>query len=146
MRSEIEIRELRKEDLEDVLRIQEAIIQKKVAPDWFNLVNRQLSKPEGISLSAVREGRVIGFFFGDVKHGDFGLEHSGWIEMFGVDPKAMGEGVGRALARAAFDRFRELGIYDIYTTVRWDSGDLCAFFKRIGFSLSNFINLKTRLD
>jgi len=146
MRTDLEIRSIKPEELEEVLKIQEAVIRKKVSPDWINVVKVQLSKPEGIGLAALREGEVIGFFFGEVKHGAFGLEHSGWIEMFGVNPKFMGQGVGRALAQAVFDRFRERGIRDIYTAVRWDSGDLLAFFKEIGFNLSNFINLKAKLD
>ncbi|MEW6266942.1 MAG: GNAT family N-acetyltransferase [Thermodesulfobacteriota bacterium] len=144
--ADLEIRPIQADDLETVIRIQEAIIQRPVAENWLNLVKMQLAKPETVSLVAVRRGEVIGFFFGGVRHGDFGLEHSGWIEMFGVNPKAMGQGVGRALAEAAFKRFRELKVKDIYTAVRWDSGDLLAFFKNIGFSLSDFINLKTRLD
>ncbi|MFH1090767.1 MAG: GNAT family N-acetyltransferase [Pseudomonadota bacterium] len=129
-----------------MVRIQEAIVQRSVAPNWINLVKLHLAKHEAVSLVAELKGEVIGFFFGQVKHGDFGLEHSGWIEMFGVNPKVMGQGVGRALAQAAFSRFRELGVKDIYTAVRWDYGDILAFFKSIGFNLSDFINLKTRLE
>ena len=115
-------------------------------PTGVNLVKLHLSKPDGISLVAERNGEVIGFLFGEIKHGDFGLEKSGWIEMFGVSPKAMGQGVGKTLAQSAMDWFRKKGVKDIYTAVRWDSGDHLAFFKKIGFSLSNYINLKNRLD
>jgi GNAT superfamily N-acetyltransferase len=143
---QLDIRPVTKEDLDDVVRITEAIIQRPVAPGWTNMVRMQLSKPEGIALAAEHEGEVIGFIFGDVKHGDFGLEHSGWIEMFGVAPKYMGMGVGRSLAEAVFQRFREQKIEDIYTAANWDSGDLLAFFKQLGFSLSDHIVLKTRID
>lgn len=146
MTTEVEIRDFRPEDVQTVIEIQEAIIQRKVAPRWLNIIQLQLTKPEGVSLVAVRDGEVIGFFFGDVKHGDFGLEHSGWIEMFGVNPKMMGEGIGRSLAQAAFERFKQHGVMDIYTAVNWDSGDLLAFFKKIGFDLSNFITLNTRIE
>ena len=146
MTGELIIRPTEKDDLETVVRITEGIIQRKVAPNWSNLVTLQLAKPEGVCLVAEKNGEVIGFIFGDVKHGDFGLEHSGWIEMFGVDPRVMGRGVGRALAQAAFQKFREAGVREIHTAVRWDSGDLLAFFKDIGFSLSNHLNLRTRLE
>lgn len=146
MSDQLNIRPVKPEDIETVVQIQEAIIQRPVAPNWVKLIEVQLAKVDGVSFVAEQDGRVIGFFFGQVKHGEFGLEHSGWIEMFGVSPKNMGEGVGRALAMAAMDEFRRLGVNNIYTAVRWDSGDLLAFFKKIGFSLSNFINLKTRLD
>jgi ribosomal protein S18 acetylase RimI-like enzyme len=146
MNGEVNIRPCNEGDIDAVIDIQEAIIQRKVADNWPNLIKAQLNKPEGVNFVAEHNGQVIGFFFGQVKHGDFGLEHSGWIEMFGVSPKVMGQGVGKSLAQAAFDRFQSMNIKDIYTAVRWDSGDLLAFFKNIGFSLSNFINLKTRLD
>jgi len=44
------------------------------------------------------------------------------------------------------DRFQERGIRDIYSAVRWNSGDLLVFLKEIGFTLSNFINLKAKLE
>ncbi|MFH1139441.1 MAG: GNAT family N-acetyltransferase [Pseudomonadota bacterium] len=121
-------------------------MQKKMRPGWDNVLAVNLAKADGIFLAAENDGEVIGFFLGEVKHGHFGLEHSGWIEMFGVHPKVMGQGVGRALGQAAMDRFRALGVRDVYTAVRWDSGDHLAFFKSMGFSLSNFINLKIRLE
>ena len=90
--TDLQIRSIRQEDFDDVMRIQEAILQRKVPPTGVNLVKLHLSKPDGISLVAERNGEVIGFLFGEIKHGDFGLEKSGWIEMFGVSPKAMGQG------------------------------------------------------
>ena len=146
MSTEIIIRPALPEDIETAVQIQEIIIQRAVLPNWVKLIEVQLAKPEGISLVAEKDGNVIGFFFGDIKHGDFGLEHSGWVEMIGVTPKFMGEGVGRALAQAAMDRFRQAGVKEVYTAVSWDAGDMLAFFKNIGFDLSNFINLKTKLD
>jgi ribosomal protein S18 acetylase RimI-like enzyme len=146
MTTELHIRPVRTSDVTTVVQIQEAIIQRPVAPGWIKLIELQLAKHDGVSLVAEQRGEVIGFFFGEIKHGDFGLEHAGWIEMFGVNPKVMGQGVGRSLADAAMAKFRERGVRDIYTAVRWDSGDLLAFFKNIGFSLSNYINLKTRLE
>lgn len=146
MNAEVEIRTAQNDDLKGMILIQEAILQKKVAPEWVNMVTKHLAKPDSVSLVAVSHHDVMGFLLGEVHHGFFGLEQSGWIGMFGVDPKMMGQGVGRSLAQGAFSRFKAMGVLDIYTAVRWDSGDLLAFFKEIGFTLSNFINLKTRLE
>ena len=38
---------------------------------------------------------------------------------------------------------KEEGLKEVFTTVRWDSSDLIAFFKSIGFDKSKFINLKS---
>jgi ribosomal protein S18 acetylase RimI-like enzyme len=61
--------------------------------------------------------------------------------MVEVDPKYMGQGVGKELGRSLLSSFKNVGITEVYTSVRWDSGDLIEFFKSIGFKKSSFINL-----
>ena len=72
----------------------------------------------------------------------FGVERSGWIEMIEVDPKLMGRGIGKTLGEALLRYFKDEGLKEVYTSVRWDSSDLIAFFKSIGFDKSSFINLE----
>jgi N-acetylglutamate synthase-like GNAT family acetyltransferase len=57
----------------------------------------------------------------------------------------MGQGIGRNLGSTLLKHFREKNISNVYTVARWDSGDLLAFFKSIGFDRSDFINLERRL-
>jgi ribosomal protein S18 acetylase RimI-like enzyme len=78
--------------------------------------------------------------------GGFGIEKSAWIAMFGVDPKFMGQGIGKKLAEEVFAFYRHKGITNIHTSVRWDSTDLLSFFKTLGFDRSEFINLRRVLD
>jgi len=91
---------------------------------------------------AEKDNEVIGFVVGAIKEWSFGVERSGWIEMIEVDPKCMGMGTGKALGEALVSSFKAEGIEEVYTSVKWDSGDLIAFFKSIGFDKSPFINLK----
>lgn len=91
---------------------------------------------------AEKEGAVVGFIVGDIKEWSFGAGSTGWIEIVGVDPGNMGEGIGKALGEALVSYFREEGLKGVYTSVRWDSGDIIAFFKSIGFDKSSFINLE----
>lgn len=91
---------------------------------------------------AEEDGEVLGFIIGCIKEWGFGVERSGWIEMIEVDPERMGKGVGKALGEALFSVFKEEGIKEVYTSVKWDSGDLISFFKSIGFDKSGFINLQ----
>ena len=78
---EVEIRRAEDADLEAVVEIQKAIIQKGVPSDWINRVNLYLGRPESICLVAVRDNDVIGYFFGKIMYGAFGLERSGWSEL-----------------------------------------------------------------
>ncbi|MBU4605168.1 MAG: GNAT family N-acetyltransferase, partial [Proteobacteria bacterium] len=87
---------------------------------------------------------VLGFILGEIKIGGFGTELSGWLELVGVEPDNMGSGVGASLVEALFGALRERGVQEIYTAVRWDSGDMLAFFKKLGFDQSAFINLRLK--
>ncbi|UCE36123.1 MAG: GNAT family N-acetyltransferase [Thermoplasmata archaeon] len=105
-----------------------------------------IQKSPQTCIIAENENRVVGFIVGCIKEWGFGVERSGWIEMIEVDPKLMGKGIGRTLGEALIRYFGDNGIKEVYTTVKWDSGDLISFFKSIGFDKSGFINLAYKSD
>lgn len=140
------IRTMTEQDFESVARIQEAITRKKVSPELEKIMKNYLEKDGEACLVAEEEGSVVGFVIGDIKDWGFGLEKSGWLEILGVHPKVMGRGIGKALGRQLMDYFKTKNIKNVYTAVRWDSGDLLAFFKSIGFDRSELINLERKLD
>ena len=142
----IKIRNIEAKDIPQIVAIQESIIQKKVSKKWIQTVKDHLQKREGRGFVALKNIQVVGFIIGEIKGEGFGLEQSGWIEVVEVHPKQMGIGIGRALADKLFHFFKKKGIHDIYTTVRWDAGDMLSFFKAIGFDRSTFINLRKHLD
>ena len=103
-------------------------------------------KEQATGFIATKDNQVVGFIIGEIKGEGVGLEQSGWIEVVGVHPSQMGVGIGRILAEKLFEFFKKEGIRDIYTTVRWDAGDMLSFFKAIGFDRSTFIHLRKHLD
>jgi GNAT superfamily N-acetyltransferase len=141
----MEIRELRYEDVEQVVRIHGMLIRKPTPEVVAELVRENLEKKNGVGFVAVLDGKILGFMMGEFKRGAFGLEESFWVEMMGVHHKHMGEGVGRAIGDRLFEFCKSKGVIDIYTAVRWDSVDILSFFKILGFDRSNFINLRKRL-
>jgi L-amino acid N-acyltransferase YncA len=105
-----------------------------------------IKKSPKTCIVAEKDERVTGFIIGAIKEWGFGVERSGWVEMIEVDPKLMGKGIGKSLGEALICHFKSEGIKEVHTTVEWDSGDLIAFFKSIGFDKSSFINLKYKSD
>lgn len=101
-----------------------------------------IKKSPKTCIVAEKNNKVVGFIVGCIKEWGFGLERSGWTEMIEVDPNFMGRGIGKTLGEALIQIFRNEGISEVYTSVRWDSGDLISFFKSIGFDKSSFINLE----
>ena len=143
--SQCNIRPLQESDLERLCQIHKAINRKPASQRWLDMAARHLNHSEFPGLVAEESQRIVGFILGEVKTGGFGAELSGWIEIVGVEPESMGRGIGDALCRELCERFVTLGVDRVYTSARWDAGDLLAFFKKQGFDRSPFINLQRSL-
>jgi ribosomal protein S18 acetylase RimI-like enzyme len=141
----IELREFERSDIPEMAAIQQVITNKKEPQSWDGMFEHHLSESSGLGFVAVRDGSVVGFTLGTVKGESFGLRQSGWIEVVGVDPQEMGEGIGKALMDKLFESFRQHGVEGVYTSVRWDAVDMLSFFKSVGFGRSDFINLTLKL-
>lgn len=139
------IRKIKIEDADDIGRIQSEIAKPPPVIDFRQIIKDQLRKNEDVSFVAEEDGRIAGYMISYIMHGGFGLEKSAWIATLGVDPKYMGQGIGKRLAEEIFRVYRERGIRNIFTSVLWDSVDLLSFFKTMGFERSNFINLQKEL-
>ncbi len=133
--SQIQIRSISELDLGDVVRIAERT-RGSYQPDlWEDRMVYYLRRDPDGSVVAEVDGRVAGFMLGDVRGGEFGIEEpSGWIEVIGVDPDYAGRGVGRALAEAILERFRERGVRAVRTVVDVSMPDIETFFVRLGFT------------
>jgi ribosomal protein S18 acetylase RimI-like enzyme len=142
----IKIRKLMVKDLPQIVRIEEAITQAKVGQQKKAFLKDHIQKESSVSFVAQVEGQVVGFIISEILTNSFGLEQGGWIENFGIFPQYMGQGIGQTLARHLFEDYRKKKIFEIHTSVRWDSVDLLSFFKSIGFDRSNFINLYKNLE
>ena len=142
----LQIRKIKAEDASDIGSIQAAITKSPTNIDFRQIIEDQVRKDEDASFVAEIDGRVVGYMISYIVFGGFGLEKGAWIATLGVDPKFMGQGIGKRLAEEILEVYRKKGVNDIYTSVRWDSVDLLSFFKTLGFDRSNFINLRKELD
>lgn len=143
--SKITVRPMKRKDIELAAAIHRKIIREGLGqameyPIEKLFMNCIKSSP-GLYLVAETDDAVAGFIVGSIKDWGFGVKHTGWIEIVGVSPEHMGKGIGKALGEALIGHFRGKEIKEVYTSVRWDSGDLIEFFKSIGFDKSSFINL-----
>jgi len=101
--------------------------------------------PEG-SFVAEAGGQVVGFMFGEVRSGEFGLEQpTGWIEVVGGDPDFREQAIGRRLAEAMLERFRERGVGRVCTLVSSRMEGLTKFFDALGFETSDLQSLSLDL-
>jgi predicted N-acetyltransferase YhbS len=142
----LSIRKIRAEDAGDIGRVHAAFMASEKRIDFSRVITEQVLSQENGSFVAELEGRLVGYMIAYTIHGGFGLEKIVWIATLGVDPKYMGQGVGKRLAEEIFRHYKGKGITHIYTSARWDSVDLLSFFKTLGFDRSSFINLVKELE
>jgi ribosomal protein S18 acetylase RimI-like enzyme len=135
------IRRIKKEDSKDIARIYASIVKRYEEIDFDRIIREQVRNTGMANFVAELKGRVVGFIISYTLSGGFGIDKSAWVAMVGVDPKFMGKGIGKAMAEEVFRFYKEQGIHNIYTSVRWDSTDLLSFFKTLRFDRSDFINL-----
>jgi N-acetylglutamate synthase-like GNAT family acetyltransferase len=131
--------------VEDIVEIDQRILGEKRQSFWKKKVRAVEPNSPPTGIVAELENKVIGFIFGEVSGWEFGVPASvGWIDTLGVDPKYQNRGVAKALMEVLIKNFREAGVKNIYTLVNWDDWDLLQFFRRMGFTRGDMINLELR--
>ncbi|MBN1104687.1 MAG: GNAT family N-acetyltransferase [Deltaproteobacteria bacterium] len=144
--SHVTIRKLKKADATSIARIDKSITKTVSQLDFGLIAREEMKRALATSFVAELDGNVVGYMISYITSGNFGVDRCAWIAMFGVEPKLMGQGIGKSLAEEVFKFYRAEGVTDVFTTVRWDSTDILSFFKTLGFDRSNFINLRKDLD
>ena len=131
--------------LEGIVEIDQRILGKRRKSFWKNKVRVVEANIPPIGIVAELENEVVGFILGEVSGWEFGVPASvGWIDTLGVDPKYQNRGVAKAMMEVLIKNFREAGVKNIYTLVNWDDWDLLQFFRCMGFTRGDMINLELR--
>ncbi len=144
--SHINVRRLSSKDSTAISKIGSAIDPESPDLDYRRIVKEELKRESDASFVAEVDGEVVGYMISYITHGNFGLDRCGWIAMFGVDPKSMGQGIGKRLAEEIFLYYKKKKVKNVFTSVKWDSTDLLSFFKTLGFDRSVCINLQKTLE
>ena len=146
---EIKVRPMKEGDITQAADIHRRVVREGLGPSTNypieNLFKSFIKKSPKTCIVAEKDNKIAGFVIGSIKEWVFGVERSGWIELVEVDPKLMGMGIGKNLGEYLIKHFQDEDIKEVYTSVKWDSGDLIAFFKSIGLDKSSFINLERGL-
>jgi ribosomal protein S18 acetylase RimI-like enzyme len=145
----IEVRDLRAEHLDEVVRI-DALHSGERNPRYWKRVFRDFfdaaSESSVVGLAAESDGRMIGYLLGDVRAVEFGSEACGWVFAVGVDPTGVRGGVASALLAEACRRFKEAGVQRVRTMVRRNAVDVLSFFRANGFVGGSFVQLERELE
>lgn len=131
----VEVRNLKAEDLEWVVRI-DSQHSGKQRKEFYKVKLAEVAKDTGvrISLAAWVKGEPAGFLMGRLYYGEFGQpEPVAILDSMGVSTAFTGQKVGAALMRQLEMNLSGLGIERLQTQVEWDQIDLLKFFQQAGF-------------
>lgn len=133
---EVKVRPASELDIGDIVGIDERIGGEYRPEVWERRLGYYIRRdPDASMVAEGPDGRVVGFMLGEVRSGEFGLEHpTGWVEVLGVDPDFRGRAVGRRMAQAMLEHFRSRGAVEVRTLVDEEAkGDVAGFFRSLGF-------------
>jgi ribosomal protein S18 acetylase RimI-like enzyme len=139
------LRVLRQEDLDAIVRIDEAASKQPRREYYERKVASILNKKADINCSIVCEvnGQVVGFMMGYVFFGEFGIsDGTATIDGIGVLPEFRKFGVASEMLDQFVMNMKAAGVKKIYTLVNWDDFALEKFFTRQKFVPSKRVNLE----
>ena len=143
---DVRIRPLNELDIESITRIDETVTGKYRPEVWEQRVGYYIRRDAESSQVAELDGKVVGFMLGEVRGGEFGLEQpTGWVEFFGVDPKARGKDIGRGLLDALLAHFRSRGAHIARTIVAEQDREIAGFIAKMGFAKAPLTAFEKRL-
>jgi N-acetylglutamate synthase-like GNAT family acetyltransferase len=142
----IKVRKLKFDDLNAIVEIDHKILGTKRPTYWHQKFEETGGEEPSKSLVAELDGRIEGFIIGTVSGWEFGVPNTiGWIDTIGVNPEYQKKGIAAFLFKSILEEFKKDGIENIYALVKWEDWDLMCFFKAVGFTKGNIINLEYRL-
>lgn len=147
-RDSAEVRVMRPEDLDDIVRIDRGI----TGHDRRDYMRAKLSEALDddalrVSLAARRDGVNVGYLMARVDRGDFGrTEPVAVIDTLGVDADYTRRGVGRALASQLFANLGALRVERVETIVPVQDLRLLGFLLAVGFAPAQRLPFECRLS
>lgn len=146
--AEIEIRPVRRRDLDDVIAIDATVtgIEKRA---YWESIHRRYGRDDTQGrnfLVAAAGGRVVGFVIGEIRDWEFGSPPCGWVFAIDVAPGARLGGVGARLLDAICAGFRKAGVRTVRTMLSPENRLVLSFFRSQGMMAGRFIPLEMSLE
>jgi ribosomal protein S18 acetylase RimI-like enzyme len=141
----VSLKSLSSSHVEGIVEIDRRILGKRRQSFWKKKIIAVESNDPPTGIVAELDDKIIGFILGEVSGWEFGVPASvGWIDTIGVDPEYQKRGVAKALMGELIKNFRSAGVKNIYTLVNWSDWDLLQFFRQVGFTRGDMINLELK--
>ncbi len=143
--SDVNIREMRVEDLEGVLDIERESRGSSRAATYAPVPDSCIGGEVENSIVAEDDGRIVGFVLGRIVRSPVELSNVAWIELIGVLPGYQRRGIGRRMIEAWKDRCRQKTIKKVHIMINWRDWWMLSFFESLGFSRGDLVDFQAEL-
>lgn len=142
------VRAMQTQDLRAIVRIDRSITGQDRTPYIASRLGEAMDNSAiRVSLSACRDGAVVGYLMARADLGDFGRTAAvAVIDTIGVDVDHSRQGVGQALLRELFANLGALQVDSVETIVPWADIALQTFFQRSGFTPTQRLPFMRRME
>ncbi len=147
--SGVEVRDLERDDLSDVVRIDAQHTGEPNREYWDEVFAKFLGSARGklsVGLAAGNESGMVGYLLGEVRAFEFGSEACGWVFGIGVTPGHLREKIASRLLAESCRRFREMGVSRVRTMVLRNNIPVLSFFRANGFTAGSFAQLEVEME
>jgi predicted N-acetyltransferase YhbS len=147
-RDRFDVRTLRAEDYDDIVRIDQKVIGRRRGAYIRELVDEAMNDSAvRVSLLAHVDGVAAGFVMARTDFGDYGRAAPvAVLDTIGVDPDYAHRGLGHALMSQLFVNLQALRVESVETAVARENFGLLEFFYNTGFELSQRLSFDMRVD
>jgi GNAT superfamily N-acetyltransferase len=146
--AELEVRAVRRGDLEQVIAIDATVTGLEKRKYWASVYRRYGTGDASRQqfLVALAGDRVVGFVIGEVRDWEFGSPPCGWVFAIDVDPQARLAGVGTRLLQAIGASFRSTGVRKLRTMLARDNTLILSFFRSQGMMAAPLMTLEMDIE
>jgi len=139
-KAEVKIRAMEPEDITGILNIDRKISGVQRAITFRDLMREALGGQMDVSFVAEIGDQIVGFVLAYVTYVREQVSEACVIQIFGVDPKYQGQGIGSKLIQKQFDECRSRGIKLVRVMLEERDDQLQGFFKHLGFDRGHYID------
>jgi L-amino acid N-acyltransferase YncA len=136
--SQGEVRPLKADDLERMIaidrghtgRTRRRLFEKRLAA-------AAASPDDFIHVGLVANGKLVGFAFARMLHGEFGrAQDVAALDLFGVERASEHHGHGHKLMQVLTETMKKRGVKQLHSETDWNNHALVGFFDATGFALA----------
>lgn len=141
----VRVRQMAGEDVEGILAIERKVSGELRAPTYAPVPDSCIGGEVENSLVAEKDDQIVGFLLGRIARSPTALLDVAWIELIGVLPEYMHQGVGKKLVESWKEHCRRKGIKKVHAMISWRDWLMLSFFESQGFTRGDLTDFQFEL-